>query len=302
MDGRGRRALVIVNRRGTRAKQPVDPGLEVLDAAGIRSSLVFVRSPRRIPGMIRDAAGSFDLVVIGGGDGTVSAAAGALLETGLPLGIWPMGNANDLARTLAIPFALADAARVIATGRPRRIDLGRVNGRCFFNVAGVGLSVDIADRLTGAEKRRWGVLAYLRRSWEAAQAARHFHARVTCDGVIEEFAAIQIAVGNGRHYGGGMTIVDDASIDDGRLDVYALPPHPWWRLMTLVPALRWGTHRPIAAIHSRQGEMVRIETERPLPVNVDGEVVTETPAEFDVLRGAISVFAPAQAPGLRSPS
>lgn len=125
---------------------------------------------------------------------------------------------------------------------------------------------------------------------------------MTCDGVIEEFAAIQIAVGNGRHYGGGMTIVDDASIDDGRLDVYALPPHPWWRLMTLVPALRWGTHRPIAAIHSRQGTMVRIETERPLPVNVDGEVVTETPAEFDVLRGAISVFAPAQAPGLRSPS
>lgn len=300
MDRRSRRALVIINRRGTRGKQPIDPGLEVLDAAGIRSSVVFVRSPRRVPGMIRDAAGSFDLVIIGGGDGTLSAAADALLETGLPLGIWPMGNANDLARTLGISLELTEAARIIAALRTRRIDLGRVNGRCFFNVAGVGLSVDIADRLTSAEKQRWGILAYLRRSWEAVHAAKHFHARVTCDGVTDAFEAIQIAVGNGRHYGGGMTIVDDASIDDGRLDVYALPPHPWWRLMALAPVLRWGLHRPIDAIHSRAGEVVEIETERPLPVNVDGEVLTETPARFDVLRGAISVFAPAQAPGLRS--
>lgn len=301
MHGQLRRALVIVNRRGTRGKQPVDPGLEAMDAAGIRSSLVFVRSPRRIPAMIREAAGEVDLVVIGGGDGTVSAAADALLECKLPLGVWPMGNANDLARTLGIPPALADAARVIAAGRTRRIDLGRVNGRHFFNVASVGLSVEIADRLTGEEKRRWGVLAYGRRAWEAVQTAKYFHARVTVDDVTEEFDAIQIAVGNGRHYGGGMTIVDDASIDDGNLDLYALPPCSWWRLMTLVPALRWGTHRRIDAIHTRRGQTVRIETAQPMPVNVDGEIITRTPAAFDVVRRALSVFAPDEPPGPRIP-
>lgn len=299
MPERNRRALVIVNRKGTRGKQPVAPAVDVLAAAGIVCRLAFVRSPKRIDAIIREGASDTDLVIIGGGDGTLSAAAAAVADTGLPLGVWPMGNANDLARTLGIPFILTEAAAVIAAGRTRRIDLGRVNGRYFFNVASVGLSVEIADRLTGEEKRRWGVLAYLRRAWEAVQAAKHFHARVTCDGITEEFDAIQIAVGNGRHYGGGMTIVDDASIDDGRLDLYALPPHPWWRLMTLVPALRWGTHRPVAAIYSRNGASVRIETTRPLPINVDGEVVTETPAAFDVVPAAVAVFAPDQAPGLR---
>ena len=299
MQANHQRALVIVNRRGTRGSQPIDGALAVLAGAGITGSLTYVRSPRRIAGMIRDAVGRFDIIIIGGGDGTLSAAADALIGTGLVLGILPMGNANDLARTLGIPFALIAAARVIAAGRTRPIDLGRVNGRHFFNVASVGLSVDIADRLTGEDKRRWGVLAYLRCSWEAVRAAKGFHADVICDGTGEAIEAIQIAVGNGRHYGGGMTIVDDATIDDGRLDLYALPPHPWWRLMALAPVLRRGTHRPLTAVHSRHGAEIRIETKRPLPVNVDGEVITKTPAAFDVVPAALRVFAPDQAPGLQ---
>ncbi len=293
------RALVIVNRRGTRGKQPLDGALAVLADTGITGTLSYVRSPQRIPGLLRDAVGHFDLVIIGGGDGTLSAAADTLLETGLVLGILPMGNANDLARTLGIPFSLIAAAQVIAAGRTRLIDLGRVNGRHFFNVASVGLSVDIADRLTCEAKRRWGILAYLRCSWEAVRTAKHFHAQINCDGTAEVIETIQIAVGNGRHYGGGMTIVDDATIDDGRLDLYALPPHPWWRLMTLAPQLRWGTHRPVPDIHSRRGAEIRIETKRPMPVNVDGEVITKTPAVFDVARAALRVFAPDQAPGLQ---
>ncbi len=61
---------------------------------------------------------------------------------------------------------------------------------------------------------------------------------------------MQVSVGNGRHYGGGMTIVEDAAIDDGRLDVYALPPLPRWRLISIVPALRKGTHRPLEDVYS----------------------------------------------------
>lgn len=271
----------------------------MLAAARIDASVSVLRSPKRIPDLIREGVGRFDLVIIGGGDGTLSAAADALLETQLPLGIWPMGNANDLARTLGIPPVLVDAAGVIAEGRTRQIDLGRVNGRHFFNVASIGLSVDIADRLTGEEKRRWGALAYVRHAWETAHTAKRFHARVTCDQLTEELELIQVAVGNGRHYGGGMTIVDDAAINDGRLDLYALPPHPRWRLIALVPALRWGTHRPIADVHSRHGARITIETKRQMPVNVDGEVVTETPADFTIVRDAITVFAPDRAPGLR---
>ncbi len=299
MDLAHTRALVIVNRKGTRGKLPIEGGLRVLADAGIESWVMALRSPRRIGEIIRANAKRFDLVIIGGGDGTLSAAADALFETGLPFGIWPMGNANDLARTLGIAFTVTEASQVITAGHLRRIDLGRVNGRHFFNVASIGLSVTIADRLSGDAKRRWGIFAYLGCAWEASRAIGSFRAQVTCDGSREEFKVIQIAVGNGRHYGGGMTIVDDATIDDGRLDLYALPPCPRWRLIALAPALRWGRHRPIEVIVSRHGRAITIETAKPMAVNVDGEVLTRTPADFSVVPEALSVFAAEVAPGLR---
>jgi YegS/Rv2252/BmrU family lipid kinase len=237
-------------------------------------------------------------VILGGGDGTLSHALDALLVADRPLGILPMGNANDLARTLGIPTDCADACRVIAEDRRRRIDVGWVNGTHFFNVASMGLSVRIAQRLTRDRKERWGVLAYLGCAWEAVHEQRSFWARVICDRLATELHSMQVTVGNGRHYGGGMTVVDDAAIDDGRLDLYALPPLPGWRLLVLLPILRWGLHRPIESILSLHGREIEVETDRPLDINVDGEVRTHTPARFRVLPLAMEVFVPAAAPAI----
>ncbi len=106
---------------------------------------------------------------------------------------------------------------------------------------------------------------------------------------------MQIAVGNGRHYGGGMTIVDDAAIDDGRLDLYALPRLPGWRLLVFLPILRWGLHRPIESILSLHGREIEVEPDRPLEIDVDGEVRGRTPAHFRVVPRAIEVFVPGAA-------
>jgi diacylglycerol kinase family enzyme len=89
-----------------------------------------------------------------------------------------------------------------------------------------------------------------------------------------------------------MTIVDDAAIDDGRLDLYALPRRPWWRLVVLLPVLRWGTHRPVPDILSLHGQEIEITTDPPMPVNVDGEVVERTPARFGLQPAALAVFVP----------
>jgi YegS/Rv2252/BmrU family lipid kinase len=289
-----RRALVIINRKGSRGKQPFDEGLAVLRRGGIEATVIPVRAPQYIPDLILANIAGHDLVVVGGGDGTLSSVADTMLMVRRPLGILPMGNANDLARTLGIPATLSEACAVIADGHLREVDLGCVNGRHFFNVASIGLSVLIADRLTGEVKRRWGVLGYIGCAWEAARTASSFTAHVTCDGEREEMHAIQIAVGNGRHYGGGMTVVEDAAIDDGRLDLYAIQPRKWWRLILLFPALRWGTHRQVADIHSRHGTVIRVETTRRMKVNVDGEVVTTTPAEFHVVPRALPVLVPGE--------
>lgn len=296
-DGSGvRRALLLVNSRGTRAadgQRRLTPGLQVLAEAGIAAEPELLSDPEAIPERIRAEASACDLVLLGGGDGTFSLALDALLESGRPLGLLPMGNANDLARTLGIPLAIEAACGVIAGGRTRRVDVGAINGTHFFNVASIGLSVRIARRLTRDRKERWGVLAYLGCAWEAAHEQRSFRARLTCDGETAEVRSMQIAVGNGRFYGGGMTIVDDAAIDDGRLDLYALPRLRGWRLLVLLPILRWGWHRPVASILSLHGREITIETDRTLDINVDGEVRSRTPARFSVVPRALEVFVPA---------
>lgn len=295
------RALLLINRRGTRGRTRLEGGLRLLREAGVQVTLVTPDEPKRIPELIRRQAAEHDAVILGGGDGTLSRALDALLESGLPLGILPLGNANDLARTLQIPANLEAACGIIGEGSARPIDVGQIERANvppthFFNVASIGLSVRIARRLTPDRKQKWGVIAYLACAWEAMHRQRSFLVRITCDGEISELRAMQIAVGNGRFYGGGMTIVDDAAIDDHRLDLYALPRLSGWRMAVLLPVLRWGWHRPVADILSLRGEEIAVETDRPLAVNVDGEVRARTPVLFRVLPGALRVYAPASSP------
>lgn len=292
-----RQALIVVNRRGRRGRSDLSRGIHRLEEAGIDVFVTYCRDPERVPEVIQRFAPAADLIVIGGGDGTVSSALPAVLASGRPLGLLPMGNANDFARTLGIPFGIEQACAVIADGYLRSIDLGCVNSRPFLNVASIGVSVEVARRLTPQAKRRWGVLAYLAVAWEALHRQQSFTARIECGGQSHERRCIQVAVGNGRFYGGGMTIVDDAAIDDGRLDLYALPRVPWWRLLVLLPVLRWGRHRPVPDILSLHGPELTIATvPTMLPINVDGEVAAETPARFRVLRAALQVFAPRRSP------
>ena len=87
-----------------------------------------------------------DLVIVGGGDGTLNSAASGLAYTGLPLGVLPLGTANDFARTVGIPNDPVKAAEIIAAGNAKPVDLGEVNGHLFFNVASIGFSAELAAR------------------------------------------------------------------------------------------------------------------------------------------------------------
>jgi diacylglycerol kinase (ATP) len=103
---------------------------------------------------------------------------------------------------------------------------------------------------------------------------------------------VHVAVGNGRHYGGGMTISEHACIDDGRLDVYSLEVASVWRLLLLLPALRSGRHHAWAEIRTLSGDEIEVRTRHPRSVNADGEITTRTPARFRVLRRALEVYVP----------
>jgi YegS/Rv2252/BmrU family lipid kinase len=243
--------------------------------------------------LIREHRDRVDLVVVGGGDGTINSAAPGLIETGLPLGILPLGTANDLARTLGIGAGLADAVAVIAGGVPHRIDVGEVNGHFFFNAASIGLGAELTRRLTGEVKRRWGVLGYARTMVDAWRARRSFAARVRVSAQEElRLRSVQITVGNGRHYGGGMTVARSAAVDDAALDLYSLPPLRTAELLLLAPLLRFGLHDRWERVEVLRARELAIETWPPMAVTADGERIGRTPVRFRVHEAAVTVLVP----------
>jgi YegS/Rv2252/BmrU family lipid kinase len=287
----GRGALVLINRKSRQGDADLRPALALLHRAGLELIEVIADDHRHLRQAVAEHRDAVGRILVGGGDGTLNAVAEALVETGLPLGILPLGTANDLARTLGLPSDAAAAAAVIAKGRTRRIDLGCVNGKYFFNVASLGLSTQVARELSRETKRRWGVLGYPLALWRAARKRRSFRADIRCDQERRRLHSIQIWVGNGRHFGGGMTVVADARIDDGMLDLVSLAPRGFWRLLLSLPQLLAGRHPDQRLRHAR-GKEIEIHTRRPMPINTDGEVTTRTPAQLRVVPGAISVYVP----------
>jgi YegS/Rv2252/BmrU family lipid kinase len=245
-----------------------------------------------LPQAILGNKDKIDCVVIAGGDGTLNAAAPGLLQSGLPLGIVPAGTANDLARTLGIPDDPIEALDVIARGEERRIDLGRVNDELFFNVASIGLSVALARAMSSQAKRRFGRLSYALAAMRVIARARPFSALIVSEGDVAPVKTLQVAVGNGRYYGGGNAVEKSAEIDDGHLDLYSLEVNHVWKLAWMAPSFRSGAHGAFKEVRAVRGRNFEIHTRRPRRVNADGEILTTTPAKFSVLPKAIRVFAP----------
>ncbi len=287
-----RRALLLVNPFARTGDGPLDATLAALVAGGIAAIAHPWPGRDQIGDLIRTEAPHYDLAIIGGGDGSLNAAAAALAETRLPLGVLPLGTANDFARTLSIPPDPVAAARLICTSVPRPIDLGAVNGHPFLNVASIGFSADLARELTTQAKKRFGVAGYGLVAARLLVQSRLFTAYVEHDETVETVRTLQVSVGNGHYYGGGLAIAADATAEDARLDFYSLGVRNWWRLLVLLPALRHGTQGTWRDVRAFRTTAVVVRTRKPRAVNTDGELVTFTPATFTVRPGALLVHAP----------
>jgi diacylglycerol kinase (ATP) len=288
------RALVLVNPGARRGGEGHEAAVARLETLGIPTVLELAAEPDRVPAQVKRHQGEVDRVIVGGGDGTLHLALQGLVETGLPLGILPLGTANNLARTLGIPADPLAACDVIAQGHRRRIDIGLVNDRYFFTTASIGLSVRITEELSAESKRRWGPLAYALTAMRVLRRTRPFHARITWDGQSRESRTVQIVVGNGRYYGAALAVAEDATIDDARLDLYSLEVRHWWELVKLAPALKLGTHSKREEVEALRGRSFVVRTREHVPIDLDGELGTETPGHFRVVPRALEVFVPAQ--------
>lgn len=292
----GRPALLVVNHGSRRGRGQAEAALQALGRAGLECLDAGKVEPDQLSRTIEAHRDKVSAVILGGGDGTVNAAAPALVSTGLPLGLLPLGTANDLARTLGVPAELGPAVAVIRAGHLRRIDVGRVNDRLFFNVAGIGLNVALTEQLSPETKRRWGALSY---GWTLARlvsSARAFTAEIIHEDESGTHSVrsrtVQISVGNGRFYGGGFAVAEHARIDDGLLDIYSLEARSWWQMLAIAPWLRSGRHGAWSHVRTLRARRITVKTHRPHRINTDGEITTRTDAVFDTLSGAVQVFAP----------
>lgn len=286
------RALLLINphaRRGAAAQSSVTQRLQNLGFDLLEEP---IENPSIVSDLIRQYRDRVDRVIIGSGDGTVNAAIPGLLETGLPLGVIPLGTANNLARTLGIPQSPLEACDIIAQAQARSIDLGWVNGNYFLNVAGLGLSTKINQSVAKQFKRRWGVIAYAVTAFKLILKQRRFRAEIHCNGEIIQVKTYQITVCNGRFYGSGLTVAADADIDDHRLDLCSLEVDHWWQVLSLIPSVFRGEYATEQGMRLLQGQEIEIFTRKPRPIDTDGEITTQTPATFRVISGAIAVYAP----------
>ena len=239
----------------------------------------------------RAVARGYDALVAVGGDGMVHLVLQAVAGTGTPLGIVPAGSGNDFARLLGIEaHAYTAAADVVAAGKVRTVDAGRVGDRWFAGVLSSGFDSNVNER---ANRMRWprGAMRY---NVAIVAELRVFHAvpfRIRLDGELIEREAMLVAVGNGTSYGGGMQVAPSALVDDGLLTVTVLGKLGKLEFLRVFPTVYKGTHvnHPAVSVHTAR----TVELEAPgVVAYADGEYVQPLPCTATCVAGALQVLAP----------
>lgn len=212
-----------------------------------------------------------DVVAAVGGDGTLNEVVNGLDGYDVPLGIIPVGTANDFAKQVGIPGDADHAMDVILQRKPRRLDTASLNGRRFLNVSTGGVGAEATAETPAEAKESLGPVAY------AISAIRKFvefhpcHARFVGDGFAYEGDFLMFAVGLTRSTGGGTLVTPMASATDGLLDLCIVEGMSRGEFVRTVIRIKRGEHVGHDGVHYVQLRSVTIESGEPISVNVDGE-------------------------------
>ena len=290
---------VIVNPVAGLAKRPSAAAQRVAEAAalvhrcGLRGDVWPTEGPGHGQALARRALSSgADLVVAWGGDGTINEVASVMAGSDRPIGIVPCGSGNGLARELRLPSAATAAFAVAVRGATRRIDAGEVDGRLFFNLAGVGFDAAVAAAFAQGQGRR-GLRRYLRVTlgeWWRYEPTEYV---VTTGGRERRVVALLIAVANGRQYGNGATVASTARLDDGRLDLVIVRARSRWRTLLQLPRLFLGGIDRAPGVERAAVEEIELASTSRLVCHVDGEpFFASGPIQVSVRPGALLVRVP----------
>jgi diacylglycerol kinase family enzyme len=288
-----RSAVLVVNARSRKGQAQLEEARSLIGAAGIRLTAVHsIGDPGALQEVVANVvADRRPMLILGGGDGSLLTAVGELAGTSTVLGVLPLGTANSFARALGIPLDLAGAVDVIAHGRVRNVDLGVVGETLYAGCASIGLAPQIAQSVPHGLKAWAGRPGYL--VWAAGQLARFksFRLTITSPAGLETMDAVEVRIANGPFHG-GVELVDTAELESGQIVVQAVTGEKRRPLV-----LNWLAHMLHSKARGRQirqfeGTSLRIETDPPLPISIDGEVLARTPVTVGARARALWVTSP----------
>jgi len=254
----------------------------------------------RLPDLLRRYGSPPPMVVTAGGDGTVGAVANAVMNTPAVLGILPLGTSNDFARSINVPIRVENAVRLLTHGRVSSIDAGKLSSdgqpsRHFVHAAATGINVAFARFATRADIReRLGRLTYAVAAALALKERQIFSCEVESEGRSERLSLVHLSVINAPIFGGFLGLkLPGADPDDRALNVIMIEHLPVRRLLrsALYPTL--GVHRRIDGFRTLQVSRLRVQTQQPMDVTLDGEIVGQIPGTFEVVPAGLRVITPA---------
>jgi len=250
----------------------------LLTTHGADPSNVFITER---PGHARElalaaTARGISTIVAWGGDGTMNEIASAIAFTDTVLALVPSGSGNGLARELRIPFDASAALALAFSGRERMIDAGQIDGRLFFNVAGIGLDARVAHRFAvgGLEKR--GFSRYMAITMRELAAYQPDRLAISTAVSTVETSSLLVAIANGREYGNGAVIAPHARLDDGLLDLVVVAARSLVRACVELPFVFMGAIDRLGGVRIQQTDSIKIASPYPLVYHLDGEPIAGT--------------------------
>ena len=274
-------------------------------AVGLTADVVFSERQGHLGELAREAAlDGVELLVVVGGDGSVNEIVNGLsgLDRQPDVALVPRGTGWDFSRTFEIPRGIEEASRVALEGVTRVLDVGRVTYRSwdgvervsyFANVASAGMGGAVAQRANETTKSLGGKASYLLATLAVFARWKAPVVHLTVDGERRDANMHEVIVANAKYLGGGMKMCPDAEPDDGVFDVLALGDLTKMDLVRTMPKLYSGTHLPHPKAELLRGKVVTIDSETPIPIQLDGEQPGRTPATFEVVPGQLRLRVPA---------
>jgi len=292
------RCLVILNPvagRG-RVRREWPRMAQALRAAGVGFDLVETKAPGEAVDIAQRAAREYDAIIAAGGDGTVHEVVNGLLRAGggAALGVLPLGSGDDFVKMLP----LGNAVERIRRAQPKALDAGRIRAggaeRYFANGMDIGFGAHASRNVRNVPALFTGLGAYLGALALTLVRYPKLEVRLQLDGgaPVAQTTAMT-AVMNGRAFGGSFHVCPEARVDDGELDLFVAEGLGRLEILALVPRIMRGTHVGDPRLRLARARRVLIESEAPLLVEADGEIVFEDARrlEVEILPGALRVLA-----------